>query len=88
MEGSRGRDPEAPDEAVRKIPGEHEVVVANAHDVACITRGSRTSDKVDPELPARLDREDSKLLSPLRRRSEQAQRDLAVIRAWAVVVTG
>lgn len=66
--------------------GGHEVVVANARNVAYITRSSRKSDKVDPESLARLGRLDPKLLSPIRHRSEQAQADLAVIRARATVV--
>ncbi|MCP4990799.1 MAG: IS110 family transposase, partial [Colwellia sp.] len=66
-------------------PG-HEVVVANARNVSYITRSSRKSDKVDAESLARLGRTDPKLLSPIRHRSEQAQGDLAVIRARAAVV--
>ncbi len=64
----------------------HEVVVANARNVAYITRSSRKSDQVDAESLARLGRTDVKLLSPIRHRSEQAQGDLAMIRARAAVV--
>ena len=66
--------------------GEHEVLVANARNVAYVTRSSRKSDEVDPESLARLGRMDPKLLSPIRHRSEEAQGDLAVIRARATVV--
>ncbi|MCP5109622.1 MAG: IS110 family transposase [bacterium] len=62
------------------------VGVANAQNEAYITRSSRKSDSVDAEALARLRRVDPKLLGPIRHRSEQAQGDLAVIRARAALV--
>jgi hypothetical protein len=44
---------------------------ANTRNLACITHSSRKSDKADAEPLARLGRMDPKLLSPIRRRSEQ-----------------
>src|ERR1035438_7024008 len=61
----------------------HEVIVANAHKVKLITQSVRKNDRIDARQLARLARVDPKLLSPIRHRGEQAQRDLAVIRARA-----
>jgi transposase len=61
----------------------HEVIVANAHKVKLITQSVRKNDRIDAQQLARLARVDPKLLSPIRHRGEQAQRDLAVIRARA-----
>jgi len=61
----------------------HEVIVANAHKVKLITQSVRKNDRMDARQLARLARVDPKLLSPIRHRGEQAQRDLAVIRARA-----
>ena len=64
----------------------HEVIVANAHNVKLITQSVRKNDRIDALQLARLARVDPKLLSPIRHRGEQAQRDLAVIRARAEVL--
>lgn len=59
------------------------MIVANAHKVKLITQSVRKNDRMDARQLARLARVDPKLLSPIRHRGEQAQRDLAVIRARA-----
>lgn len=59
----------------------HEVIVANSHQVKLITQSVRKNDRIDARQLARLARVDPKLLSPIRHRGEQAQKDLAVIRA-------
>jgi len=61
----------------------HEVIVANPHKVKLITQSVRKNDRIDAEQLARLARVDPKLLSPIRHRGEEAQADLAVIRARA-----
>ena len=61
----------------------HEVIVANSHNVKLITQSVRKNDRIDARQLARLARVDPKLLSPIRHRGEEAQRDLAVIRARA-----
>jgi transposase len=64
----------------------HEVIVANPHKVKLITQSTRKNDRIDAEQLARLARVDPKLLSPIRHRGEEAQGDLAVIRARAELV--
>jgi transposase len=64
----------------------HEAVVANSHRVKLITQSVKKNDRIDAETLARLARVDVKLLSPIRHRGEQAQADLAVIRARAELV--
>ena len=64
----------------------HEVIVANARRVRLITDSTRKDDRLDSKTLARLVRIDPELLSPIRHRSEQAQADLMVIRARAVLV--
>jgi transposase len=64
----------------------HEVIVANPHKVKLITESVRKNDRMDARQLARLARIDPQLLSPIRHRGEQAQADLAVIRARAEVV--
>ncbi len=64
----------------------HEVIVANPHKVKLITQSGRKNDRIDAQKLARLARVDPKLLSPIRHRGEQAQADLAVIRARAELV--
>lgn len=64
----------------------HEVIVANPHKVKLITQSSRKNDQIDAQKLARLARVDPKLLSPIRHRGEQAQWDLAVIRARAELI--
>ena len=64
----------------------HEVIVANAHKVKLITQSVRKNDRIDARQLARLARVDPQLLSPIQHRSEEAQRDLAVIRARAELI--
>lgn len=64
----------------------HEVIVANPHKVRLITQSVRKNDRIDARQLARLVRVDPQLLSPIRHRGEQAQADLAVIRARAAHV--
>jgi transposase len=64
----------------------HEVLVANARKLRAIYTNPRKNDRADAEILARLARVDPELLSPIRHRSAQAQADLAVIRARAVLV--
>ena len=64
----------------------HEVIVANARRVRLISDSSRKDDRLDAQTLARLVRIDPELLSPIRHRSAQAQADLMVIRARAVLV--
>ena len=64
----------------------YEVIVANARRVRLITESSRKDDKLDAKTLARLARIDPELLSPIRHRSEQAQADLMMVRARAVLV--
>ena len=59
----------------------HEVIVANAHQVKLITHSVHKNDRVDARQLARLARADPGLLSPIQHRGEEAQLDLAVIRA-------
>jgi len=64
----------------------HEVIVANPRRVRLITESSRKDDRLDAKTLARLARIDPELLSPIRHRSQQAQADLMVIRARALLV--
>jgi transposase len=64
----------------------HEVIVANARQVKLISQSSRKNDKLDAQMLARLARMDPGLLRPIRHRSEQAQRDLTVIRVRAALL--
>ena len=64
----------------------HEVVVANPRNVAWITKSRKKNDRLDAEKLARLARADVKLLSPIRHRGEQTQRDLLTLRARFAVV--
>lgn len=66
----------------------HDVIVANARRTRLIAASSNKNDRLDAEMLARLARTDPKLLYPIRHRGEQAQADLAVIRARAAVVEG
>ncbi len=59
----------------------HEVIVANARRVRLICANDVKNDKVDAELLARIGRMDPKLLYPIQHRGEQAQTDLARLRA-------
>jgi transposase len=58
----------------------YEVVVANARRVQLISHAERKTDRVDAEALARLGRADPALLAPIQHGSEDAQRDLALLR--------
>jgi transposase len=62
------------------------VIVANARELRAITGSDRKSDRVDAEKLARYARVDRKILRPIKHRGEEAQVDLVVIRARAVLV--
>jgi transposase len=64
----------------------HEVIVANPRRVRLIADSTRKNDRSDAETLARLGRIDPVLLSPIVHRAEQAQADLAVIRARHALV--
>jgi len=66
----------------------HEVIVANPYKVKLITQSVRKNDRIDAVQLARLARVDPQLLSPIRHRGEEAQADLAVIRARAELMEG
>jgi transposase len=61
----------------------HEVIVANARKVRLIGESRKKDDRLDAQTLARLARIDPELLYPVKHRSEQAQADLTLIRAWA-----
>jgi len=64
----------------------HQAVVANSRRVALIAKNGKKSDKVDAELLARLARSDLVLLSPIQHRSEEHQKEIAVVRARDALV--
>lgn len=64
----------------------HEVYVANASRLGLIYGRPRKSDRTDAEALARLARLDPGLLAPIRHRGEQAQHDLARLRARDALV--
>ena len=64
----------------------HEVIVANPHRVRLIGEGWRKDDRTDAETLARLGRIDPELLNPVTHRSEQLQRDLALLRSRDALV--
>jgi transposase len=57
-----------------------EVVVANPRRVRLIAAAERKNDCIDAEVLARLGRLDPQLLAPITHRSDQAQRDLVLLR--------
>jgi transposase len=61
--------------------GGHEVLVANARRRRFIYESDRKCDRVDAVSLARVGRFDPSLLAPIRHRGEEAQQDLAVLRA-------
>jgi len=61
-------------------------IVANARKLALITRNERKNDRTDAELLGRMARVDPELLCPVRHRSEQSQKDLAILRARTELV--
>lgn len=62
------------------------VLVGNARELRAIWKSAYKSDVRDAEMLARMARLDPGLLSPIRHRSAQAQRDLAIIKARDAVV--
>ncbi len=64
----------------------YEVIVANARQVGLIARSQKKTDRVDAETLARAARYDPQLLRPVRHRGEQAQADLAMLRARRAIV--
>jgi len=64
----------------------HDVTVAHTARVRLIHGGRRKNDQLDAEKLARLLRYDRRLLVPIKHRSEEAQRDLAVLRSRRAVV--
>jgi transposase len=66
---------------------DHEVIVAHARNVRLIGESSRKDDRLDARRLARLARIDPGLLGPVRHRSAEAQIQLTVVRARAVLVS-
>jgi transposase len=64
----------------------HEVLVANARKLRLIYASDRKSDRLDAASLARVGRLDPTLLAPIRHRGEQAQADLALLRARETLV--
>lgn len=64
----------------------HDVVVANPTEVFGGRRRKKKNDQLDAEFLARQGRADPALLCPVRHRSEQAQQDLALLKARDQVV--
>jgi transposase len=63
-----------------------EVIVSNPRRVRLISGNRKKRDRIDAEMLARLGRFDPELLFPIRHRGEEAQRDLAVIKARSELV--
>lgn len=59
----------------------HEVLVANPRQIPLIYQNTKKSDRVDPEILARVGRLDQKLLKPIQHRNAASQMTLAVLRA-------
>lgn len=59
----------------------HEIIVANSRRLALITQNDRKRDKKDAELLAQVGRTNPDLLSPVTHRSDEAHRDLQVLRS-------
>ena len=71
----------------REIEGVgHEVIVANSRKLRAIYESDRKNDELDALMLARLARMDPSLLSPIQHRGEEAQADLAVLRARTELV--
>ena len=64
----------------------HEVIVANPRKVRLIYENPAKDDRVDARYLARVARLDPHLLSPIEHRSEDAQKDLSVLRAREAMV--
>lgn len=59
----------------------HEVIVADARQLALISRSQKKSDERDSELLARLARVDPRLLHPVTLRDERTQKDLQLLKS-------
>ena len=64
----------------------HPVIVANARKLRAISQSATKSDRGDAQMLARLGRADPKLLSPVRHRSEAAQRALVRLKVREALV--
>lgn len=64
----------------------HDVTVAHTARVRLIHGGRRKNDQLDAEKLARLLRYDRRLLAPIKHRTQEAQRDLAVLRSRRALV--
>jgi len=64
----------------------HEVIVANSRKLRLIYENRRKNDRVDALYLARLARLDPQLLSPLKHRGLEAQKDLALLRSREALV--
>ena len=64
----------------------HEAIVANARRVQLISQNERKTDRVDAELLARLGRADPTLLKPIQHRTDDAQKDIVLLRARAALM--
>jgi transposase len=64
----------------------HEVLVANPRKLRLIYQNDSKSDRVDAEYLARIGRLDPSLLAPLRHRSAETQKDLALLRSRTSLV--
>jgi len=64
----------------------HDVIVANSRKLRAMWDTPKKNDRRDALLLAQLGAENSSALSPVRHRSETAQRHLAVVRARALLV--
>jgi transposase len=64
----------------------HELIVANARAIKLVYGNKRKHDQLDAENLARLAGVDTKLLAPIKHRSEQTQADLAVLKARDALV--
>lgn len=64
----------------------YEVIIANPRQVKLISHSKKKNDREDALLLARLARLDPRLLRPVQHRGEQAQADLAMLRARTSLV--
>jgi transposase len=64
----------------------HEVIVANSRRIPLISKSQKKCDSTDAEMLARLARTDPSLLAPIRHKSPEAQRDLAILNSRSSLV--
>lgn len=64
----------------------HEVIVANPRKLRLIYENPTKDDRIDARYLARVARLDPKLLAPVTHRSQDAQKDLAILRAREALV--